>query len=139
MAGDEQLWRNLWWKQADEFRKRPRRPDTLTLVRNALAHQVAIDWRTLAAVPQYGGAEIGDPQVVAAFVLAYTAGRPPLRVLDPWAGLGVTLAALVAEDRLESGVAIEINEAVYGVIGTTRTSPSGTSSWRSRPERSGSC
>lgn len=115
MAGDEGFWRDLYWQQADEFRSWPRRPDTLALVRNALAHDRRIDWRTLAAVSRYDQDSIVDPEVVAAFTLAYTTGRPPLRVLDPWAGLGVTLSALDAESRLASGVAYEINEAVHGL------------------------
>ena len=125
---DQQNWQLYWWQRADEVRGRAGSPDALRLVRNALAHDRRLDWRALAAVTRYGEAPIADPQVIAEFALAYTSDRPRSRVLDPWAGLGVTLAALDAGERVESAVAIEINQAVHDLA--RDVTPSGRTDWR---------
>ena len=95
---------------ADEFRSSSR--SQVEIIRTAFERGLIGDWRTMAALSTVDEPEIVDPRVVAEFALAFTAGGPPLRILDPWAGLGVTLAALDADGRLKAGLAIEINSAV---------------------------
>ena len=70
------------------------RGDPLSLIREASRDGLISSWRELA--PLAGGAAPGilDPAVVAQFALAFTANEPARSVLDPWAGLGLTIAAL---------------------------------------------
>ena len=103
MAGDEQRMRDLWWQLADEFRGWPGERDKLALIRRMADRGLINDWTDLAIFAGAGETDFVDPQVVADFALAFTAGEPPKRVLDPWTGLGVTLAALEQSGRLDSG------------------------------------
>ncbi len=74
-------------------------------------------WRDQAEFAlEAGVSEAADPTVVADFMLALTRDAAPKRVLDPWAGLGITVAALESVGLVRSGTAIEINQDVYEVI-----------------------
>ena len=71
-------------------------------------------WRDVSAFAQSGGAtaDIVDPAIVADFLIALTSHEVPSRALDPWAGLGITLAALAEHGRIAEGLAIEINASL---------------------------
>lgn len=78
-------------------------------------------WRDQAELAVAAGVgESVDPAIVADFLLAFTDGEAPKRVLDPWAGIGITIAALESVGRVQSGIAIEINQDVYELIGALR-------------------
>src|SRR4051812_34846664 len=95
------------WRLAEELRGTFDGATPLRVARRAVLAGLAPTWREQALVAQeVGVAEAADPRVVAEFLIAHTSGMPPLRVLDPWAGFGITLAALDEAGRLGYGVAI---------------------------------
>ena len=114
MPDDEQRWRRAWTDLAEQARGRSVDWDPLTLFRVAIAQGLVSDWREISGLAGPGAmSEVVDPALVADFLIALTSSDEPLRVLDPWAGLGVTIGALESVGRLKSGLAIEINESVF--------------------------
>ncbi len=116
MSGDDQRRRQLW-QLADELRGSTEGRSRLSLLREAALRGLMPTWRDQAELAAAAGVEDSvDPSIVADFLLALTDREAPKRVLDPWAGLGVTLAALESEGRVRSGVAIEINQDIYELV-----------------------
>jgi hypothetical protein len=87
----------------------------MALVEDASKRGLLRDWRDVSRLAQSSTptTDVVDPEIVADFLVALTADREPMRVLDPWAGLGVTLAGLEAAGRIREGLAIEINKPTY--------------------------
>lgn len=109
--------RATFWRLADELRGTVDGRNPLAVLRVAAVRGLMPTWREQAEFAgEVGLAEAADPGVVATFLLALTDGDRPKRVLDPWAGLGITVSALEAEGRVVGGTAIEINQDVYEVI-----------------------
>jgi hypothetical protein len=115
MTTEERRLPILWWQLADEFRGQSERLDPLALLRAGVDRGLGASWPDISRIAQSTRetAELVDPAVVANLLLALTSDEPPKRVLDPWAGLGITLAALESQGRVASGLAIEINEGVH--------------------------
>lgn len=86
-----------------------------SVVRMALDRGHAIDWRSLGAISRLaasGEDQHDDPALVAEFLVSLTGDMGDLHALDPWAGFGVSLSALLATERIRSAKAIEINQEV---------------------------
>ena len=80
--------RTQLWRLAEELRGTFDGDTPLRVARQAVVAGLAQTWREQALLAQeVGVAEAADPSVVAEFLVAYTSGMPPLRVLDPSAGL----------------------------------------------------
>lgn len=106
-----------FWRLADELRGSIDGRSSLSVVREAASRGLLPTWRDQADLAAEAGiSEAADPTVVPDFLLALTDGDSPRRVLDPWTGLGITVAALEAAGRVASGTAIELNQDVYEVI-----------------------
>jgi hypothetical protein len=119
---ETQALRSQLWRLSNELRGTLDGSNPLHIARRAVLEGLAPTWRDQAVLAQeVGVAEAADPAVVADFLLAYTKGMPPLRVLDPWAGFGITMAALDEAKRLRPSVAIEINQDVYSVVMAMRS------------------
>lgn len=102
---------------ADELRGSIDGRSPLSVLRAAATSGLWPTWREQAELAAEAGiSEAADPTVVPDFLIALTEGDTPRRVLDPWTGLGITVAALEAEGRVASGTAIEISQDVYEVI-----------------------
>jgi hypothetical protein len=119
---ETQRFRTELWRLANELRGSLDGSSPLLVARRAILEGLAPTWREQAVLAQeVGVAEAADPGVIADFLVAYSSGMPQLRVLDPWAGFGITIAALDEARRLSHGVAIEINRDVYSVIMAMRS------------------
>jgi hypothetical protein len=107
----------MWWELADHVRRLYPGATDVALLRSAVDRGLVGSWRDVSRFAQENRrtVEYVDPALIADFLLAFTEGVPPLRVLDPWAGLGISLAALEQAGRVSSGVAIEINAEVDDV------------------------
>ncbi len=113
--------RSELWRLADRMRG-PYDGGRLGVARAAVEEGLAPTWREQAAVAQeLGAADAADPQVVAELMLALTAGRSGIRALDPWSGIGITMAALDDAGRLGPSLAIEINTDAYDVVRVSRS------------------
>ena len=113
--------RAVFWRLADELRGTLDGRSPLSVLRVAAQRGLMPTWRHQADFArEVGLSEAADPAVVADFLVALTEGDRPMRVLDPWAGLGITVSALEAAGRVTGGTAIEINKDVYEVIMTLR-------------------
>lgn len=112
------------WNLADSLRGRWL-GDPLEFVSAAAERGLVRDWRDLSGLTrlQRTSTELVDPAIVPDLMVALTADRPAARVLDPWAGLGVTLQALDDAGRLTRGLGIEINRAVHDLAATISQSP----------------
>lgn len=119
---------DYWWRLKDELRARGGARDSLLLLRTAASRGHVTDWQALASLSRLDENEIVDPIVVAEFAVAFTADRSPMDVLDPWAGLGVSLRALADAGLVRSGLAIEINAGVYEL--TTDLLPMASVTWQ---------
>ena len=108
---------HTWWELADYVRGQYPRATGLALIRSAVDQGLVGSWRDVSRFAQEDRRTVEhvDPALIADFLLAFTEGMPPLRVLDPWAGLGISLAALEQAGRVSSGVAIEVNTEVDDV------------------------
>ena len=116
LSDQERRRRHQLWLLADELRAHAGR-SSIGVLREAASRGLMPTWRDQAEFALAAGVgESVDPSIVADFLLAFTDGEPPKRVLDPWSGIGITLAALESAGRVESGVAIEINQDVYELI-----------------------
>lgn len=95
------------------------------IVRRAAAMGFIKDWRALGRL--LGGdrtsPEIVDPAFLSDVIVSLVAGGHPLRVLDPWAGLGLTLRALDEAGLVGHAVGIEINKAVHELASELFPSP----------------
>ena len=105
-----------YWNLADEFRGRHARSDSiLRLLGEAKARGFIQTWRDVSALAELDerAAELLDPPVVVDFMVALLSNGARRKLVDPWAGLGITLWALDDAGLVESGVGIEINETVH--------------------------
>lgn len=102
------------WQLAGELRATIPASDRAGLLSEAVDRGLHLPWRDVSAFAQTGGAtaDIVDPAIVADFLIAFTSQEGPRRTLDPWAGLGITLAALAEHGRITHGLAIEINASL---------------------------
>lgn len=127
MTAEEAHQSPLWWQSADGTRGQATNP--LAALRSA-DHSEPWDWADVSRLAQTTPetAYLADPVVVARFLVALTADEPPKRVLDPWAGLGVTLAALETSGRISTGIAIEINSEITELA--RRLWPGSVVTWR---------
>jgi len=95
------------WQLADRLRAMPRSPDSIV---NALAkspeHQ---NWETVAMLTQIHGIESFVSRNWARLLVALLAGRAYKKHLDPWAGMGVLIAALLEAKVVSHAIAIERN------------------------------
>jgi len=108
----------LYWRLVDQLRDAGHLDPVsmrFEIVRRAAAQGMIKSWRDLS--PLLGGdrrsPEIVDPAFVSDVIVSLVAGGQPLWVLDPWAGLGLTLRALDEAGHVNHGVGIEINRAVH--------------------------
>jgi hypothetical protein len=101
LADDGQTQVRALWLLADELRTSARGP--LELIQAAVDRGLVHSWRNLASFAYLDAAEVVDPRYVADFAATYLGGDGPKRVLDPWAGLGVTMAAHDAAGLLDVG------------------------------------
>ncbi len=105
-----------YWKLAEEFRDRlPRTAWPLELLREAKARGLIHSWRDVSALAELDerAAELLDPPVVVDFVVALLSDGGQRKVIDPWAGLGITLWALDEAGVIKSGVGIEVNQETH--------------------------
>ena len=105
-----------YWNLADELRSHRIGGDWfLGLVREAKARGLIHSWRDVSALARVDerAAELLDPPVVVDFIVALYSDSAPGRVLDPWAGMGITLWGLDEAGLVETGVGIEINPDVH--------------------------
>lgn len=117
-------WSELRWKLADDVRG-ARFPGAVAVVGEAIRKGFIKDWRDCAHLiaDDRSGPEIADPIFVADFMVALAGDRSDLRVLDPWAGLGLTLRDFDDAGRLQQGVGIEINTEVHELAAELLPSP----------------
>lgn len=104
-----------YWKLADEFRDHPDRNRLPLLLREARRRGLLDGWRDVSALARVDprAAELVDPPVVVDFMVALCRDTRPGRVLDPWAGLGVTLRALDDAGLVQEGTGLELNLEVH--------------------------
>ena len=105
---------DLWAYQFINSRRGPMPPTAQTMNREALDRGYPLTWRDISLISRHDSfaPDLEDPVVVAEFLVALTADRDSLRVLDPWAGVGVSLGALLEAGRISEAVAIEINAEI---------------------------
>lgn len=117
VSSNEERSHHEFWRLANELRGSFEGRSRLSVLRQAALQGLVPTWRDQAELAIAAGIDDSvDPAIVADFLLAFTEGEQPKRVLDPWAGLGVTVAALESAGRVKSGLAIEINQDVYELI-----------------------
>jgi hypothetical protein len=105
-----------YWNLADELRSQRVSGDWfLRLVREAKARGFIQSWKDVSALARVDerAAELLDPPVVVDFLLALYSHSGLRRVLDPWAGIGITLWGLDDAGLVQTGVGIEINPDVH--------------------------
>jgi len=119
-----------YWNLSDELRGQLSGGDWfLRLLREAKARGFVESWRDVSALARVDerAAELLDPPVVVDFIVALQSGTEPRRILDPWAGMGITLWALDEAGLMDTGVGIEINPDVHELA--TELNPSARFEW----------
>lgn len=109
-------WAREWQRLAGSIRSKER-VTAESVLRRALAEGAIGSWESVARLLSAGALEPSpsDPAVVAQLTAAICAGRTAQRCLDPWAGIGITLRALLGEGIAETAVGIEIDPEVHAV------------------------
>ena len=113
LKGRETPW---YWELANEFRNQRSHGDRfLHLLLEARSRGLLRSWSDASSLAQVDerAAELLDPPVVVRFLVALQTQRGRIKVLDPWAGIGITLWALDEAGLVRSGVGIEINAQVH--------------------------
>lgn len=118
----------LYWQLIDQLRGAgflDRFSMGLEIVRRAVAAGLIDDWRDLSSLlsGDRTSPDIVDPTFVSDTIVALVSDGHPLRVLDPWAGLGLTLRALDEVGQVSHGVGIEINASVEQLASEVFPSP----------------
>jgi hypothetical protein len=100
-------------KLADELRASGRKLEFPDLLKEAKTRGLTITWRDLGGIiPWYEKRRLGaffPPKHLLDFIVAYTKGRSFKIALDPFAGTGTLLSALVDSQSVEKGIGIIYN------------------------------